>query len=129
MAELKRPSTRERSHSAKARLTPPYATPEPNQNEMILKEAKERAKSAKAIKSKHKSSSGMFVQPSKHAGNKSRFTSMYSQDFDGTFVPPAEIRPTSPTRRNNPHPAKVSPDHSHLFTQVAGKGVGLNLSV
>lgn len=115
MAEpAKRPSTRDgkrpRSHSAKARIThPPVSI---ISKEMIAKEANEIAKSAKAIKSKHTSSAGMFVPrpPSRSApgGSGRRFTSMYSQDFEGSFVPPAEIRPTSATRRNNPHPTKVS---------------------
>ena len=114
----KRPSTRDRprprSHSAKARVTPPSGPPVVVSKEQIAKEARERAKSAKAIKSKHTSSSGMFLPrpPSRSApaAGKARFRTMYSQDFDrdGTFVPPAEIRPTSATRRNNPHPTKVS---------------------
>lgn len=117
---MDRPSTRDRKRpqSARARLTPaPPPGPAPSQqfaslkSEKIAKETKERVKSAKAIKNKHTSSAGVFVSdmrpPSRSAPSSfKRFTSMYSKDFDGTFVPPAEIRPTSPTRRNNPHPAK-----------------------
>lgn len=104
MAEpIKRPSTRERRvNSAKARLTPDLSLLAA-EREYIVKEAKERAKSAKNIKNKHKASGKMFPQ----ASGKSRFTTMYATDYDGTFVPPAEPRPTSPTRRNNPHPGKV----------------------
>ncbi len=88
-----------------ARLTPPGPKFE---EENIAKQAKERVKSAKANKSKHTSSAGVFVRPPSRAkGAPPRFKTMYSQDFDGTFVPPAEPRPTSPTRRNNPHPTKV----------------------
>ena len=105
MAEpVKRPSTRERrAGSAKARLTPDPGLAAA-EREYVVKEARERAKSAKNIKDKHKASVKMFPGPS----SKGRFTSMYSSDFEGSFVPPAEPRPTSPTRRNNPHPAKVS---------------------
>lgn len=115
MAEpVKRPSTREgrkpRSHSAKARITPVPPPISMDHSEQITKEL-EAAKSAKAIKNKHTSSAAMFVvrPPSRSAPQvgKARFTSMYSNDFEGSFVPPAEIRPTSPTRRNNPHPTKV----------------------
>lgn len=103
MAEpTKRPSTRERRvHSAKARLTPDKSNY--LEREKILREAKERTKSAKQIKDKHKLSAKMFAGPS----SKGRFTSQYSSDFEGTFVSPPEPRPTSPTRRNNPHPGKV----------------------
>lgn len=112
MAELKqRPGTRERprSRSAKARLTPPG--PETvslfTDREAVVKEARERAKSAKVIRGKHTGSSKIFpARPSSRA-SKDRFTSMYSTDFDGSFTQPPELRPTSPTRRNNPHPAKV----------------------
>ena len=112
MAELKqRPGTRERprSRSAKARLTPPG--PETisllADREAVVKEARERAKSAKIIRGKHTGSSKVFpARPSSRA-SKDRFTSMYSTDFDGSFTQPPELRPTSPTRRNNPHPAKV----------------------
>ncbi len=112
MADLKqRPGTRERprSRSAKARLTPPG--PETvamlADREAVVKEARERAKSAKVIRGKHTASSKVFpARPSSRA-NKDRFTSMYSSDFDGSFTAPPELRPTSPTRRNNPHPAKV----------------------
>lgn len=109
---MERPSTREkrpRSHSAKARLAPVVP---PSGNEV----SKERVKSAKAIKSQHTSTAAVLARPPSRSFK--RFTSMYSNDFDGTFVPPAEIRPTSPTRRNNPHPGKVSK-----------KGVGLNSSM
>ena len=100
--EKKRP----RSKSAKARLTPvPPPGGPPHKSGEILEE---RVRSAKAIKSKHTSSSGVLARPpSRSAGSTKRFTTMYSKDFDGTFVPAAEIRPTSPTRRNNPHPGKV----------------------
>lgn len=107
--ESSRPPTRDRRvKSAKARLTPPV--PEISEmKEMMAKLSKERVNSARAIKNKHTSSGGVFAgKLPAAAGGKARFTSMYSQDFDGTYVPPSEIRPTSPTRRNNPHPSKVN---------------------
>lgn len=108
--ELERPRTREkrpRSHSAKARLTPAPPPRPPHGSHKNGGIVEERIKSAKAIRDQHTSSAAVLAcPPSKSAGLK-RFTSMYSKDFDGTFVPPAEIRPTSPTRRNNPHPGKV----------------------
>ncbi len=106
MAEpMKRPSTRERrAGSAKARLTPDTSLLAAERQQYIVKEARERAKSAKNIKDKHKASAKMFTGGSV----KSRFATMYATDYDGTFVAPAEPRPTSPTRRNNPHPGKVS---------------------
>lgn len=129
MADLKqRPGTRERprSRSARARLTPPG--PETvalfSDREAVVKEARERAKSAKVIRGKHTASSKVFPgRPMGSKANKERFTSMYSTDFDGSFTAPPELRPTSPTRRNNPHPAKVS--YSYKRTSV--EGVGLDL--
>ncbi len=118
MTDLKqRPGTRERprSRSAKARMTPPG--PETvnlfADREAVVKEARERAKSAKVIRGKHTASSKVFpARSSSRANTKDRFTSMYSTDFDGSFTLPPELRPTSPTRRNNPHPAKVLSVHA-----------------
>ena len=101
----KRPSTRERkARSAKARLTPPTNPEVYLDLERVVRDRKERAQSAKANRDKHTSSTRVF----RSTDNKGRFKSMYSQDFDGSFTTPAELRPTSPTRRNNPHPGKVS---------------------
>lgn len=97
----KKSEKRPRSHSAKSRPPPQMMSSQ------VAKETKERIMSAKAIKNKHTSSAGLFVPPPPASIGR-RFTSMYAQDFDGTFVPPADLRPTSPTRRNNPHPTKVS---------------------
>ncbi len=101
----KRPMSRDRRvRSAKARLTPPG--PETFSSEKVRKEAKERAKSAKANRDKHTGSTKVFPKPAART-SKERFTTMYSRDFEGSFAPPADLRPTSPTRRNNPHPGKV----------------------
>ena len=109
-ASLKPPPSRERRvNSAKARLTPSGPQKEQYDAERATKEARERVKSAKAIREKHEGSGRMFPRPKSRSG-KERFTSSYSTDFYGKpFIPPAELRPTSPTRRNNPHPAKVRP--------------------
>lgn len=127
MAEFKssRLPTRERRvKSAKARLTPPHP-PAPEvenivMNEKLAKMSLERVKSAKAIKNKHTSSGGVFAAGKPIGAGKGRFTTMYSQDFDGTYAPPPEIRPTSPTRRNNPHPSKVNNDCVRGFAKVGG---------
>ena len=112
MATYSQPRDRPRSRSARARLISPVSgrVGPSLDREALVKEAKERAKSAKMIRGKHTGSSKVFP------GHKSkdRFTSMYSTDFDGSFAPAPELRPTSPTRRNNPHPAKVS--------QLRGRG-------
>ena len=104
---LKRPLSKDgRTHSAKARLTPPDPALGAMQKE-VIKQARERAKSAKAIRDKHQGSSKLFPRPPSR-GSKERFKSSYSKDFYGAFAPASELRPTSPTRRNNPHPAKVN---------------------
>ena len=38
---------------------------------------------------------------------KERYLSQYNRDFEGAYISPSEPRPTSPTRRNNPHPSQV----------------------
>ena len=90
-----------RVRSAKARLTP---TQPPSG--LLTKEALERQASAKANRDKHNGSEKVFPRPGSR-GSKERFSTMYSKDFDGTYAPAAELRPTSPTRRHNPHPGKV----------------------
>ena len=101
-----------RVKSATARITFPGPEKSSFDKKGVAKEARERANSAKAIREKHLASAKIFPRPPSR-GSKGRFTTLYSSDFDGSFVPPAELRPTSPTRRNNPHPGKVR------------KGVGL----
>ena len=129
------PSKRERRvHSARARLTPDkdkYDSfrQQQQQQEALTKEARERATSAKAIKDKHHGSSKLFPRPPSRS-SRERFTSSYSKDFDGTFLPPAELRPTSPTRRNNPHPAKVKPYISKAGRCILkGGGAGFLLAL
>ncbi|CAI8058457.1 hypothetical protein GBAR_LOCUS31792 [Geodia barretti] len=89
-----------RVRSAKARLTP---TQPPSG--LLTKEALERQASAKANRDKHNGSEKVFPRPGSRS-SKERFSTMYSKDFDGTYAPAAELRPTSPTRRHNPHPGK-----------------------
>lgn len=106
------PSKPRRVKSAKARLSPsepthPEVKPSPVGQQNVVKEAQERVKSAKAIRDKHLASAKVFPRPPSRS-SKERFSSMYSKDFEGSYAPPAELRPTSPTRRHNPHPGKVS---------------------
>ena len=91
-----------RVKSAKARLTPTQSASEAKSSTASRPEMV----SAKAIREKHAGSGKVFPRPGSRA-SKERFSSQYSKDFDGTFAPAAELRPTSPTRRHNPHPGKV----------------------
>lgn len=85
--------------------------------EKFLKMSIERASSAKVVKNKQPYSVPAFVgMRFVGTGEKERFTTMYSQDFDGTYAPPSESRPTSANRRNNPHPSKV------WFVNMGGAG-------
>lgn len=103
----KRPASKDgRTHSAKARITPAEPVKAVLDKKQVMKEARERATSAKAIRDKHHGSTKVFPRPPSR-GSKQRFTTSYTQNFEGTYVPPADLRPTSPTRRNNPHPSKV----------------------
>lgn len=77
------------------------------------KERKKRVKSAKLNREKQNSSTKVFPRP-QSAEKKERYTSIYNKDFEGSYIPPTEPRPTSPTRRNNPHPSQVLPIHFHL---------------
>ena len=98
-----------RIKSAKARLTPthpPEGRSSPVNRKEVSKDAQERVLSAKAIRDKHHGSTKVFPRPASRA-SKERFSSVYSKDFEGSFAPAAELRPTSPTRRHNPHPGKV----------------------
>lgn len=101
---------RPRSRSARARLSSAgHGRVGPSfDRDALVMEAKERATSAKMIRGKHTNSTKVFPGQQNVKSGKERFTSMYSTDFDGSFAAPPELRPTSPTRRNNPHPAKVS---------------------
>jgi hypothetical protein len=67
--------------------------------------AKERVHSALVNKERNDSSKKVFPPPLPKE-NKDRYISMYNKDFEGSYMPPLEPRPTSPTRRNNPHPTK-----------------------
>ena len=98
-----------RIKSAKARLTPTQPSEgrsSPVSRKEVSKDAQERVLSAKAIRDKHHGSTKVFPRPASRA-SKERFSSVYSKDFEGSFAPAAELRPTSPTRRHNPHPGKV----------------------
>ena len=98
-----------RVKSAKARLTPtqpPEAKSSAVGKQQVSKEVQERVPSAKAIRDKQNASAKVFPRPESRA-SKERFASQYSKDFEGSYAPAAELRPTSPTRRHNPHPGKV----------------------
>ena len=92
-----------RVKSATARLTPTESQKPKQNNEQS---AKERVKSARLNREKNDSSKKVFPRPIT-AEKKERYTSIYNKDFEGTYLPPTEPRPTSPTRRNNPHPTQV----------------------
>ena len=72
-----------------------------------VKQRDKRVSSAKLNREKNNSSKKVFPRPGSAEKNKERYTSMYNKDFDGTYMPPTDPRPTSPTRRNNPHPSQV----------------------
>ena len=99
-----------RVQSAKARLTPTKQQADLAAPSSSL--AREAQASARAIREKHNASGKVFPRPKSRSGAKERFSTMYSKDFDGTFAPAAELRPTSPTRRHNPHPGKVRAESS-----------------
>eukprot|EP00118_Oscarella_pearsei_P026781 m.310436 g.310436 ORF g.310436 m.310436 type:complete len:402 (+) comp51623_c0_seq1:135-1340(+) len=62
-----------------------------------------RVKSANQLKRQHQASHFVFPEPS--ASNAWQATS-YGEHFARKFGRPATARPTSPTRRNKPHPAQ-----------------------
>lgn len=98
-----RPHSTRRSKSAKARLTPTEPM-KPKQD--LSQSAKERAEFALLNREKNESSKKVFPRPSS-GDKKERYRTIYNKDFEGSFITPLEPRPTSPTRRNNPHPSKV----------------------
>ncbi|XP_065194604.1 uncharacterized protein LOC135825897 [Sycon ciliatum] len=90
--------SRTRVKSAFGRLnTPP--------REQVLPEFRSvrRAQSANSTRSTTGSLSFSKQQPSTH---QEPSQTMYGHHYDGSFSPRAPLRPHSPTRRNNPHPAK-----------------------
>lgn len=94
-----------RTKSATARLqTPPELLKK--FQEQVVKERRKRVSSARQNREKQESSKKVF--PKTVTGDqRDRYRTVYTNDFEGTYLPPTEGRPTSPTRRNNPHPAKV----------------------
>lgn len=113
-----------RVKSARARLTPTQQLDKSPTVDAATKEAQERVLSAKAIRDKHNGSTKVFPRPSSRA-SKERFSTVYSKDFEGSFAPAAELRPTSPTRRHNPHPGKVS---KHTYTTLSAPPTFFDLS-
>ena len=100
---------RRRVKSAVARLSPlpeSQSNQVPDELKVIQKEFKQRTTSAQNIRKQHTASRKVI-----HGGTgpekKDRFKTMYSADFRGKYVTPPECRPTSPTRRHNPHPSRV----------------------
>ena len=96
----KRPRSRDgRTKSATARLkTPPESHFSKPTKSM-------RGNSALLNRDKQVSSKKVFPRPS--SADRERFRTQYARDYEGSFVFPTSARPTSPTRRNNPHPTKV----------------------
>lgn len=76
------------------------------QQQPSVKERQKRVSSARLNREKNNSSKKVFPRPGS-AEKKERYTSIYNRDFEGTYQRPTEPRPTSPTRRNNPHPSQV----------------------
>jgi len=101
---------RRRVKSAVARLSPlseDQSLQLQDEQAVIQKEFKQRTTSAQNIRKQHTSSRKVISEvtgPEKQ----DRFKTMYSADFRGKYVTPPECRPTSPTRRHNPHPSRVS---------------------
>lgn len=113
MASSSRPASRSRrAKSATARMiTPPPPPTELGISSIPLtesvKETKDkRGTSAKANKEKNESSKKVFPGGGGY-DKKERYLSIYNKDYEGTYMMPTEPRPTSPTRRNNPHPSQV----------------------
>ena len=95
-----------RIKSATARLTPPGLQKPLQIQQAGVKERQKRVSSAKLNREKQNSSKKVFPRPSS-AEKKERYKTVYNKDFEGMYQPPTEPRPTSPTRRNNPHPSQV----------------------
>lgn len=94
--------------SAKARLsTPPEQTPW--DDGQVKEEYQQRVKSAALIRDAHtRTGKSMFKpQKEKKTEKQERYSTSYSNHFTGTAVRPPSARPSSPTRRNNPHPTQV----------------------
>lgn len=87
-------------------ITPPdpnYLIIKPSPKQESVKE--KRIDSAKLNREKNESSKKVFPQPTSDK-TKERYRSIYNKDFEGSYTTPLEPRPTSPTRRNNPHPSQ-----------------------
>lgn len=100
-------SKRRRVKSAVARLSPLPEDRVQDELKVIQKEFKQRTTSAQNIRKQH-TSSRKVITGATGPEKKDRFKTMYSADFRGKYVTPPECRPTSPTRRHNPHPSRVS---------------------
>lgn len=111
-------SKRRRVKSAVARLSP---LPEKqsdhleDETKVIQKEFKQRTTSAQNIRKQH-TSSKKVISGGAGPERQDRFKTMYSADFRGKYVTPPECRPTSPTRRHNPHPSRVSTVQPRIVT-------------
>lgn len=106
--EERKPGTRPRVSSAKARLsTPPEQTPW--HDGQVKEEYQQRVKSAALIRDAHtRTGKSMFKPPKEMKTEKrERYSTSYGNHFTGTSARPPSARPSSPTRRNNPHPTQV----------------------
>ena len=106
--ERQQPGKRPRAHSAKGRLsTPPEQT---TRNEtQVKREFDQRLKSAAQIRDAHTRAGKtmVFAKKEKRKDKVERFSTSYCKEFTGEVVLPPAARPSSPTRRNNPHPNHV----------------------
>ncbi|XP_062516979.1 uncharacterized protein LOC134192274 [Corticium candelabrum] len=87
---------RARAKSAHARL---LSSPSDN---VVDYTKSRRVQSARMLKRQHESSEYVLPRPASRA---SLQQTVYSTQFCKKDTPPAPLRPTSPTRRNNPHPS------------------------
>ena len=102
MASERRP----RSKSARARLT----TTKMDLEESLLEQNADyvRSKRAKsAMSNRTRAEVSRYVMP-RHAETEEFEQTQYTAQFEAKAGETPEMRPSSPTRRNNPHPADVS---------------------
>lgn len=97
---------RARSKSAKARLV----TTKMDLDERMLSHRPDFTKSKRAqsaMGNKTRSENSQFVLPS-YQKDDDLGTTNYEEEFEAKEGDVPAVRPSSPTRRNNPHPADVS---------------------
>ena len=99
-----------RVQSAVARIqTPP--------RDVVIPEFKSNRRAQSANYSRAMSSKAIFPQQARKQPETPR--SRYSDNYPGTFSPKASLRPSSPTRRHNPHPSQVRELFCDRFSSCA----------